>query len=226
MKIVHLAVILLLTASTAFAGDKGILVFAAGYDSSRPSAVSLLQRADYACMTVTISSDQKDPADQFQELTLARHALMQAARKNPKILVYTGPVSLSPEPGSSFSKAASSSSGSDATVHLLYSLADKKADVLLAAWELADLAKSIRTNGKTSYRFSPIRLAVDTPEKYRLKLLQMVFDDLKQARLLATKSGKVKLAGLDKPVLVRQADDANVELFLDYSASLEMPAEK
>ena len=67
--------------------------------------------------------------------------------------------------------------------------------------------------------------ALDAPEKYRPKLPQMIFDDIKQARLLAKKSGKVMITGLDHPVLVRQADDSHVELFLDYAASMERPAE-
>lgn len=225
MKFIHLLVMLLLAASTASAEEKSILVFASGHDSSRPSAVSILQRADYAAITVTIVSDQKEPIDQFQELSLARQNLIQEAKKNSKLLVHTGPVSLSPEPRSSLMKVSSYSAGSDATVHLLYSLADNKGDVFQAGRELATLAKNIKANGKASYRFSSIRLVVDNPEKYRSKLLQMIFDDLKQARLLAKKSGKVILTGLDNPVSVRQADDAHVELFLGYSASMELPAE-
>ena len=225
MKAIQLLVILLLAASTVSASEKRILVFASAHDSSRSSAVGILQRADYASMTVTISSDQKEPIDQFQELSLARQALIQEAKKNLKLLVHTGPVSLSPESRSSLMKVSSYSAGSDATVHLLYSLADSKSDVFQAARELAELAKNIKATGKASYRFSSIRLVVDTPEKYRSKLLQLIFDDLKQARLLAKKSGKVILTGLDNPVSVRQADDAHVELFLDYSASMELPAE-
>ncbi len=224
MKIVRLLALLLLATSTASAGEKGALVFAAGYDT-HPFAVSILQRADYASMTATIWSDQKESADQFQELALARQTLIQEAKKNPKVLVHTGPVSLSPEPRSSLSKVASYSGGSDATVHLLYSLADNKGDVFQAARELAALAKAVKAPGKASYRFSSIRLVVDTPERYRPKLLQMIFDDIKQARLLAKKSGKVMLTGLDHPVLVRQADDSHVELFLDYAVSMELPEE-
>ncbi len=225
MKIVRLLVLLLLAASTASAGEKSILVFAAGYDGSLPAAVSILQRADYASMTVTIASDQKEAVDQFQELSLARQTLIQEAKKNPKVLVHIGAVSLSPESRSSLSKVASYSGGSDATVHLLYSLAENKGDIFQAARALTELAKGMKAPGKASYRFSSIRLVVDTPEKYRSKLLQMIFDDIKQTRLLVKKSGKVMLTGLDHPVLVRQADDSHVELFLDYAASMELPAE-
>ena len=225
MKIIRFLVLLLLAASMASAREKRVLMFATGYDGSRPAAVSILQRADYASMTVTISSDQKEAVNQFQELALARQALIREAKKNPNVLVHIGPVSLSPESRSSLSKVASYSSGSDATVHLLYSLAENKGDVCQAARALAAFAKGMKASGKASYHLSPIRLVVDTPEKYRSKLLRMIFDDIKQARLLAKKSGKVMLTGLDHPVLVRQADDSHVELFIDYAVSMELPAE-
>ena len=225
MKIIRFLVLLLLAASMASAGEKSVLVFASGYDNSRPAAVSILQRADVASRTVTISSDQNDAVNQFQELALARQALIREAKKNPNIFVHIGPVSLSPESRSSLSKVASYSSGSDATVHLLYSLAENKGDVFQAARALAAFAKGMKASGKASYHFSSIRLVVDTPEKYRSKLLRMIFDDIKQARLLAKKSGKVMLTGLDHPVLVRQADDSHVELFIDYAVSMELPAE-
>jgi hypothetical protein len=44
MKIIRLLVMLLLVASTASAGEKTILVFAAGYDSSRPTCGTLVLR--------------------------------------------------------------------------------------------------------------------------------------------------------------------------------------
>ncbi len=224
MKIIQLFVLLFLAASTASAGEKHILVFATEHDNSRQSAVSLVQRADYASMTVTISSDEKEPADQFQELGLARQAIAQEAKKNPQIILHTGPVFLSTEAKSSMMKV-SSYGGSTAVVHLLYSLAENK-DVFQAARELSSLAKNMKASGKASYRYSTIKLVVDSPEKYRSKLLQLIFEDLKQARLQAKKSGKVVITGLENPVVIRQTNDIDVELFINYSASMELLAEQ
>ncbi len=53
----------------------------------------------------------------------------------------------------------------------------------------------------------------------------MIFDNTRQVRLLAKKSGKALITGLDRPVLVRQADDSHIELFLDYAASMELSPE-
>jgi len=225
MKIVQLVVALFLMASTASAGEKSVLVFAGSYENSRPAAVSILQRADYASMTVSITSDQKEPVDQFQELSLAMQTLIQEAKKNPKVLVHTGPVMLSTASKSSLMKVSSYSSGSDAEVHLLYSLVESRGDVFQAARELTELAKGIKAPGKAAYRLSSINLVVDTPEKYRPKLLQMIFEDLRQTRQLAKRSGKVVITGLENPVLVRQTDDAHVELSLHYAVSMELPAE-
>jgi hypothetical protein len=225
MKIIQIFVLLLLSVSTASAEEKSILVFAVENDNSRQSAVSLIQKADYASMTVTISSDEKEPVDQFRELNLAKQTVAQEAGKYPHIKLHTGRVFLSTESKSSMMKVASYGSSSSAVVHLLY-LITEKTDIFQAARELASLAKNMKAPGKASYRFSTIKLVVDNPEKYRSKLLQMIFEDLKQARLLAKKSGKVLITGLENPVLVRQADDTRAELYINYSVSMELPGEQ
>ncbi len=225
MKTVSLVLMILLTALTAFAGENSIFFFATDYEKSRPVAVSILQKADHAAISVAITSEQKEPAEQFREISAARQTLIQEAKKNPRVLVHSGPVLLNNESRSSLKKVSSYSPGSEAEVHLLFSLSEYKGDVFLAAKELTRLIKDIRAPGSASYKLSPVKLVVDTPEKYRAKLLQQIFDDLKQTRKLAKKTGKVTISGLENPVLVRQADDTHVELFLHYTVSMELPAE-
>ncbi len=225
MKTAALVLAAFMAASAAFAGDNSIFVVAADYEKSRPVAVSILQKADYASISVAITSDQKEPVEQFKEISAARQTLIQEAKKNPRILVHSGPVLLNNESRSSLKKVSSYSPGSEAEVHLLFSLSEYKGDVFLAARELTKLIKDTKAPGAASYKLSPVKLIVDTPEKYRAKLLQMVFDDLKQTRKLAKKTGKAMITGLENPVLVRQADDTHVELYLNYAVSMEMSAE-
>jgi hypothetical protein len=225
MKIPALVLATLMAASTAFAGENSIFVFATEYEKSRPVAVSILQKADHAAISVAITSEQKEPVEQFREISAARQTLIQEAKKNPRVLVHSGPVLLNNESKSSLKKVASYSPGSEAEVHLLFSLSEYKGDVFSAAKELTKLIKDIKAPGSASYKLSPVRLVVDTPEKYRAKLLQMIFEDLKQVRKSAKKTGKVTISGLENPVLVRQADDTHVELYFHYSVSMELPAE-
>jgi hypothetical protein len=225
MKIAALVFAAVMAVSAVFAGENSIFVFAAEYEKSRPVAVSILQKADYAAISVAIASEQKESVEQFREISAAKQTLIQEAKKNPRVLVHGGPVLLNNESRSSLKKMSSSSPGSEAEVHLLFSLSEYKGDVFLAARELAKLIKDTKAPGTASYKLSPVKLVVDTPEKYRAKLLQMVFDDLKQTRKLAKKTGKAMITGLENPVLVRQADDTHVELYLQYAVSMEMLAE-
>ncbi len=224
MKIAALVLAAVMAVSAAFAGENSIFVFAADQEKSRPVAVSILQKADYASISVTVTSEQKESVEQFREISAAKQTLIQEAKKNPRVLVHGGPVLLNNESRSSVKKM-SPSPGSEAEVHLLFSLSEYKGDVFLAARELTKLIKDTKAPGAASYKLSPVRLVVDTPEKYRTKLLQLVFDDLKQTRKLAKKTGKAMITGLENPVLVRQADDMHVELYLNYAISMEMPAE-
>lgn len=221
MKIIQVFVLLLLSVSSASAGQKNVLAFVSEHDNSRQAAVSLIQKADYLCLTVTISSDEKEPVDQVQELVAAKQAVALEAKKHPQIQVHTGPIFISADSKSTMMKVSSYGGSSTSVVHLLYSLAEKT-DVLQAARELVSLTKSMKAPGKASYRFSTARLVVDGPEKYRSKLLQMIFDDLKQARALAKLPAKVTITGLENPVLVRQTDDMHTELYMNYSVSMEV----
>jgi hypothetical protein len=67
-----------------------------------------------------------------------------------------------------------------------------------------------------------ITLAVQEPEQYRARLLALVAD---QARAIQQNfsTRAIIIDGLQNPVVVRQIDDSNVELFVEYqlSATLE-----
>ena len=61
---------------------------------------------------------------------------------------------------------------------------------------------------------------MENPEQYRAKLLGLIAQEITKARETLSGRGSVKLEGLESPVMVRQADDRNVELFLNYSFSI------
>ena len=55
---------------------------------------------------------------------------------------------------------------------------------------------------------------------YRAKFVGQIAQEIKKTREAISSSGSVKVEGLESPVMVRQADDRNVELFLNYSLSI------
>ena len=46
--------------------------------------------------------------------------------------------------------------------------------------------------------------------------------EMKKTRATLAAEGGIRAAGLESPVLVRQVDDRQVELFLNYSLAMEM----
>ena len=65
-------------------------------------------------------------------------------------------------------------------------------------------------------------MAVADPEQQRPKLLKMIAEDVHRTREAMGGKGNVSIGGLQGPVLVRQADDRNVELFINYWMTVEM----
>jgi len=61
---------------------------------------------------------------------------------------------------------------------------------------------------------------VDNPEQYRGKVLGQIAQEVQKTREAISANGSVKVEGLESSVMVRQADDRNVELFLNYSLSI------
>ena len=79
---------------------------------------------------------------------------------------------------------------------------------------------SLRLPGKAHCELGRLQLAVDNPEQYRSKLLNMITEEVKKTRQVMASEGTVKVDGLESSVMVRQADDRQVELFLNYSLSI------
>ncbi|HTI70923.1 MAG TPA: hypothetical protein VMF06_13220, partial [Candidatus Limnocylindria bacterium] len=85
----------------------------------------------------------------------------------------------------------------------------------------ARFAGSLRLPGKARFEFGKLQLAVENPEKHSAKLSGMLAVDVAKTRSgVAASDGGVKLEGLESPVMVRQVDDRNVELYLNYSLAI------
>jgi len=205
-------------AESAFAQTKTYIVFA--IEQARSVEVSLIKQPDYVSVPVKIISEQKDPELRFQEIGQARQTLIQEVEKDKRITVNKGPVYLSPV-SKSLLKSSSyyADESSQATVYLLMPL--NKGDVFRTASEIAKQVKNIRAPGKASYNMSSIRLGVENPETYRTEIINLINKDIMKIKETLKSKAKYSLRGLESPVLVRQVDDTQVELFIDYQLSIE-----
>jgi hypothetical protein len=96
-----------------------------------------------------------------------------------------------------------------------------KGDVFRTASEIAKRVKEIKAPGKASYNMSSIKLGVENPESYRTEIMNLINKDIMKIKETLKSKAKFALRGLESPVLVRQVDDTQVELFIDYQLSIE-----
>jgi hypothetical protein len=225
MKQVLIPLTIFLASVSAWAGSGSDLVMALpDYD---PVVVFLCQQADYVAMPVTISSDHRDPVRRLADMAAAKRLIQKKAEENPDIIVNTGQVRLSREPTpKTGTRMETSKPVSAVPLNILVPLKGKERDLFACATMLCQFIRSIAMPGSTRVRTGVIRLAVDNPEQYRPVLLKMIADACAKAKEPLNEKAKKEKAeseirGLVGPVLVRQADDDNVDLFIDFQLQVE-----
>ena len=211
--------ILLLASASAFAGSDAFFVFA--FNAAKSTAVALPKKADFVSMPISVSSKQKSPNDRFSEIKRVQYIIMEAAKNNPNIIVHKGPISLSPKPLSKMSSFSSSryDRGSDAKFYVLAKL-DESTDVYKASSIIRRFIDSISVPEKSSVSLGQIQLAVQNPESYREELLKKISTDITFVKSTIEADGSISISGLENPVLVRQVDDQMVEMFINYSMTI------
>lgn len=220
MKSVLLGMIVMTLCSPVWAGDNKFLVVA--FSDRQHVAVVLRQQADYVSMPVSISSSQRDPLQRFAELRDAKAAVLLRAKSTPDIIIHAGPVTLSAKPVSKLASVVPySSAESEADFHVLVPFKGKNRDVFACADIIRRFLNDLTLPSKTSMQLGSIQLAVDNPEQYRSTLIQMISEDVARTKEKVKADAKVHLSGLESPVLVRQADDERVDLFIDYQFTIE-----
>jgi hypothetical protein len=221
MRIITALILSLCCVSTAVAAGKTpVIVFALATPDT--VATKLTQRADYVSLSLTISSEERDPEKQYEELNQAIKVVRSAAKGDQKIDIYAGPVYLSSEPKS---KIASSSyqSYSQAQLNLLATLGT--GDTLYScAASMQRFVKALTLPGKSKSSIGQIRIAVKNPEQHRDQLIKMIADAVKKAKDAFEPGAAIslKVEGLENPVSVRQLDDEHVELFIGHSIHMDV----
>ena len=211
----------LMISAPVWAGSSSLLVIA--FSDRQYVSTVLRRQADYVAMPVSISSDQRDPIQRFAEIRDAKRLIQKKAEGNPDIVIHSGPVTLSAKPISKLSYISSYSGGSsEADLHILVPFKGKNRDVFSCASMIRTFLNDITMPGKANIQLGSIQLAADNPEQYRTVLLQMISEDVAQTKEKMNTDGKVQVSGLESPVLVRQSDDENVDLFINYQLSVEM----
>jgi hypothetical protein len=183
--------------------------------------VSLTLPADFVSVPIRIICDQKNTALAYEESRQAIETISQEAKKNDQFRTLMGVVSLSQHRGGfGISSGSWSQPAASAEIYLLVPLTEKHNDIFSAGAEAARFVDTLHLPEKVHCELGGLQLAVENPEQYRAKLLNAIAEEIKETRSALASQAIVKVEGLESSVMVRQADDRNVELFLNYSLTI------
>ena len=205
--------ILLLLSFNAYAGLSAVVVAYGPGDVPVNSSIDI--DAEYVAMAVSLTSDAKYPSERAKLISKLQSSISAAASKNANIEFRQGVISLSPKEKSSFSLSKSYGRSSGSRFYILSKLGDGK-EIYAATQDIYTFIGNIENPEDTSTSIGNTSLAINSPHNYRGKLLGKVKAEIKATKEALGSNYKVSISGLENPVIVRQKNDKQVTLFIDY----------
>lgn len=212
----YLAFVLLLVASHSDAGSESfVMAVSTGHI---PAAVVLEVEADYVAVPIFITSSEKDPLRNIENVQRLSDKLREAVRQSPNVKLRQGTVSLSITQGeeSSFSSSYRSPNAASNKSLFLAAPLTKSRDVFQAARELIVIGQSVAKSDQARVTYGATSLGLESPERFRLRLLALIQNDVEQVRTSLGNPKAFEVSGLESPVVVMQRDDRNVVVYIPY----------
>lgn len=209
--------VLSLFSFNAHAGFSSIVIAYGTGDVPVNSSIDI--EAEYVAISVSLSSDAKYPEERAKLIKSLQKTISLAASKSSHIDFQQGVISLSPKKKSSFSISKSYGRSSGSTFYLFSKLSERK-DVYSATQDIYTFISRIKRPEDTSLRLGNISLAINEPQQYRSELLSKIRSEIDSTKEAMGSKYKVSISGLENPVVVRQKNDKQVTLFVDYRIQL------
>ena len=215
MKRICWVIVVLFASNCCYAGSSYFVV--AMSRSSSSTSVKIEVAADYVVVPVSISSDDKDPLRNVENIQATKAKLTEAANKNPTIKVRYGvqSLSVSAREEATFSSYSPASPPSTADIHLFVPLTKDK-DVFQVTRDIVAFLRSIPKPDQVRLRLGTTSLGLDNPEQYRDRLLPLIAKEVERARSAIGHSKSFEVSGMESPVLVMQQDEKNVVVFIPF----------
>lgn len=189
----------------------------------RTVAVCKLMPAELVSVPLRVISDQKASAFAYEETRQALDMISRKVKENGQFRTSAGVVSLSRHKGGfGISSGSWQHPAAAAEIYLLVPLTKERDNIFTAGAEAARFVEGLRLPGRARCELGQLQLAVENPEQYRTNLLGEIAQEIKRTRAAMTAEGSVRVDGLEGSVLVRQADNRQVELFLNYTLSVTL----
>jgi hypothetical protein len=211
-----------------------LLVIAPFRDGPSSSSAAFVRRADFVAFDVTITSSETELANRVKTIAESRTLVTEALAKErvrfetgTTYLVLDQPVenkgpTFLPSNFASTASIGKYSRSNEVVVHVWVPLAQSGDTLLEASARVAAGLNSLKLPQRVALHYSPFRLAVENPERYRKELLAKIAEQVTMIKTAMRTAGKVSVSGLGSPVQVRQVNDTEIEISLPCSISAEV----
>jgi len=204
---------LLTLSANSYAGLSAVII---AYGTGEvPVNSSIDIDAEYVAMSVSLSSDAKYASKRAKLISKLQSKISSAATNQPNIYFKQGVISLSPRENSTFSISKSYGSNSGSKFYILSKLGNGT-DIYKATQDIYGFIAKIQKPEDTNISYGNTSLAIESPSKHRTQLITKIKDEISSTKSILGTKHKVTVTGLESPVIVRQKNDKQVTLFLDY----------
>jgi hypothetical protein len=209
--------LLFFAAGVAHAGSGSVIVAIASGEGSRVAA-TMRQHADFVSAPISLRSNKSDAGERFAAIASAKSLLESEVSKQKGWSIHDGPVTLSGRSNSRFGSSYGAQAQPDLTIFV--PLTDTSDIFSVSAAVMRFIAQQ-SFPAKVEASIGTFALAIREPQQYRPQLLKLIAEDAVRTGDIIASGAKTKLEGLEGPVMVRQLDARDVELFIDYRLSVE-----
>jgi hypothetical protein len=177
--------------------------------------------ADFVSVPLRVTSEQKNTATAYEETRQTIELINRRAKEDGRLRTSMGVVSLSQHRGGyGISSGSWSQPAASAEIYLLVPFSTNTGSIFEAGARAARFVESLGLPPKTKCDLGRVQLAVENPEQYRTNVLGLIREEIKKTREALAPQAGFKVDGLESPVMVRQLDERNVALFLNFSLSV------
>jgi hypothetical protein len=203
-----------LIASTSFAeSESDYIEVAKRKDNS--TVTSIKKKADYVSNYVTIRSYKSKYSTCIKEIQQVKKILLKELKKHPELLISNEKITdtifpysnKEPKPVEKF--------------QIMIKLNNKN-DIYSASEYIKNVCDNIKVPLKSKINVGVSTLGIANPEQYRKNILEKIHKYVSLLKSTMQTSKKVSITGLEKPITVKQIDNRYVELFINYTMTIEL----
>jgi len=217
-----LVLALVLPAFAAFADSNTLYIV--GAKRSCPVAVVIKKQADCVAVPVTVDSETKEVSKKEQtnkQTTEHANRLIAKALVDAVVKIRTADENAAVKAKSRLDVEQIGLT-EQPYLYLLMGLENDQRDMAYYSEEVLKAFKKVFFTGMSRCQLGAPVLAVRNVEQYRPQLIGLILEEVKEIEKVASAKAKITIGGLESPIIVRQVDDKNVEMYINYRLSIEM----